>query len=297
MSLKAITAVAAWQLQANLKGCAFQLANYHNHETGQCNPSTAIMAAALKCSTRYVREMIGQLVELGVITRSAAFVNGRQVANNYDFCPPLGRNHRSSPPELAFLPGRNPNSPQEEPPFPLGEEPPFPPGAEPGFLRNQEEESGRRNQEDKTADTDFQQEILVTPTLCAARTAAIGGGPPEPAGFTRFWDAWPAGQRKRGRKNALAAWRSHHLESQANMIIADVIQRIHQDEQWERGYTPMPQTYLRGARWEDELAAPAEQVRPSPIMRGIAALEELKCQYRTPGSPPPSSPASRNLPP
>ena len=140
-------------------------------------------------------------------------------------------------------------------------------------------------------------------TVCAARTAeaevqrSVTGEPGEPPGFARFWATWPAGQRKRGRKDALTAWRALHLEARADAICADVARRAISDDHWLRGYAPMPQTYLRGARWQDELAAPAEQIRPSPIMRGIAALEELKCQYHTPGSPPPSSPASRNLPP
>ena len=105
-------------------------------------------------------------------------------------------------------------------------------------------------------------------------------------GFDRFWHAWPAGHRKRARKAALAAWRAHHLEAQADMIVADVLTRAQHDQQWLQGFAPMPQTYLRGARWEDELGAPHEERRPSPILKGILALERFKCPSPTPGSAP-----------
>lgn len=131
-------------------------------------------------------------------------------------------------------------------------------------------------------------EPLVEPSeknnksLCAARTAGSAamagepGEPGEPPGFARFWAAWPTGQRKRGRKAALAAWRSLRLEEQADAIIADVARRQVGDDFWLRGYAPMPTTYLRGARWQDEYTQAPPQRSDSPTMRGILALEDLK---------------------
>ena len=119
-------------------------------------------------------------------------------------------------------------------------------------------------------------------TVCAARTAgaevqrSVTGEPGEPPGFARFWATWPTGQRKRGRKAALAAWRALRLEDQAAAIVADVERRQVLDDFWLRGFTPMPQTYLRGARWEDELTQAPPQRSDSPTMRGILALEDLK---------------------
>lgn len=133
-------------------------------------------------------------------------------------------------------------------------------------------------------------EPLVEPSaepsdaLCALRAPRGVPETTKPSGFDRFWDAWPAGHRKRGRKTALGAWQSHHLEPMAEMIIADVRRRALHDEQWLRGYAPMPQTYLRGARWEDEYAGPPETGRASPQLSGIAALERFKCQPPIPGS-------------
>ena len=60
------------------------------------------------------------------------------------------------------------------------------------------------------------------------------------------------------------------------MIIADVIHRARHDEQWLRGFAPMPQAYLRGARWEDELTAPVEQRQTNATLKGILALEKFK---------------------
>ncbi len=115
-------------------------------------------------------------------------------------------------------------------------------------------------------------------SMCAARTlgAEVQRSVTEPPGFARFWAAWPDGQRKRGRKMALAAWQTLHLEDQAAAIVADVERRQVLDDFWLRGFTPMPQTYLRGARWEDELTQAPPQRSDSPTMRGILALEDLK---------------------
>ena len=105
---------------------------------------------------------------------------------------------------------------------------------------------------------------------------SVTGEPGEPPGFARFWATWPAGQRKRGRKDALTAWHALHLEARADAICADVARRAVSDDHWLRGFTPMPQTYLRGARWEDELTQAPPQRSDSPTMRGILALEDLK---------------------
>lgn len=142
--------------------------------------------------------------------------------------------------------------------------------------------SGNRTSSAMQPDIAMSYEPLVEPseepsdTHCALRAPGAGSEGDPATGFDRFWRAWPAGHRKRGRKTALAAWKTHQLESKADMIIADVINRARQDEQWLRGYAPMPQTYLRGARWEDEFTAPVEQRQTNATMKGILALEKFK---------------------
>lgn len=70
--------------------------------------------------------------------------------------------------------------------------------------------------------------------------------------FDDFWSAWPKG-RRRAKKKAREAWKRKRLDKRADEIIADVRNRIANDEQWKRGYIPMPTTYINGERWEDEL--------------------------------------------
>jgi hypothetical protein len=89
--------------------------------------------------------------------------------------------------------------------------------------------------------------------------------------FGEFWDAWPTGQRKRDRHKAMQAWQRHRLDALADMIITDVTRRATDDQQWLRGYAPLPTTYLNGRRWEDEFAAPTPH---RATVDGKAALTE-----------------------
>jgi hypothetical protein len=90
--------------------------------------------------------------------------------------------------------------------------------------------------------------------------------------FGEFWDAWPAAMRKRNRAKAEEIWNRRKLDAHADMIIADVQKRAEQDQQWLRGYAPMPTTYLNGKRWEDELGGPTPSGKGSG--NGATSLEE-----------------------
>lgn len=83
--------------------------------------------------------------------------------------------------------------------------------------------------------------------------------------FAEFWDAWPAGQRKRDRLKAEKSWDRQRLDNRADMIIADVKARAVGDQQWLSGYTPLPTTYLNGHRWEDEMGAPKPGARAASV--------------------------------
>ncbi len=87
--------------------------------------------------------------------------------------------------------------------------------------------------------------------------------------FAEFWDAWPKGQRKRDRHKAEQAWKRHGLDAMADAIIADVQRRAVADQQWLRGYAPMPTTYINGRRWEDELESPGPARGTSPDRRSV----------------------------
>lgn len=71
-----------------------------------------------------------------------------------------------------------------------------------------------------------------------------------PAGFLRFWSAWPKSPRKVAKAECAKRWRSRHLEAQAEAIVAHV-ESIRGSRQWRDGYEPAPLTYLNQERWRD----------------------------------------------
>ena len=71
-----------------------------------------------------------------------------------------------------------------------------------------------------------------------------------PEGFNEFWTAYP---RRQAKKDALKAWRALKPSVElVAMIVQHIIQRQH-TRQWREGFIPLPATFLRGERWEDEL--------------------------------------------
>jgi hypothetical protein len=68
--------------------------------------------------------------------------------------------------------------------------------------------------------------------------------------FTQFWLGYP---KKRKKQESLKVWKAKKLHKIADLIIADVNTRINKDQRWIDGYVPDPTTYLRNARWEDEV--------------------------------------------
>jgi len=71
--------------------------------------------------------------------------------------------------------------------------------------------------------------------------------------FPEFYDIYP---RKRDRATALQKWITKKLDSKADMIIADVANRIKNDPQWAKDggkYIPHPSRYLHRELWNDEV--------------------------------------------
>lgn len=72
-------------------------------------------------------------------------------------------------------------------------------------------------------------------------------------GFDEFWKVYPKHEAK---QDAMKAWKSIKPdEALLNTILADIKKRLADGGAWykkERQYVPLPATYLRGARWEDE---------------------------------------------
>ena len=66
--------------------------------------------------------------------------------------------------------------------------------------------------------------------------------------FDRWWAQYP---KKVGKKPALAIW--NRIKPDADILIADAVNRAENDSQWRDGFIPNPTTYLNQERWNDEL--------------------------------------------
>jgi hypothetical protein len=75
---------------------------------------------------------------------------------------------------------------------------------------------------------------------------------PKPAGFDRFWDAYP---NKVGKQAALKSYvqalrRIPGHDPPGQLLAA--VERAKRSAQWIRGYVPHPKTWLNEGRWDDE---------------------------------------------
>ena len=69
-------------------------------------------------------------------------------------------------------------------------------------------------------------------------------------GFPEFWKAWPSGPRKVGKQQCIDKWARLACAESASLIWAHVEWMKAQDD-WLRGFVPMPLTYLNQQRWID----------------------------------------------
>lgn len=69
--------------------------------------------------------------------------------------------------------------------------------------------------------------------------------------FEQFWSAYP---RREAKKDARRAW--HQVDGDAHLVaILAALRWQCASEQWTKAggqYVPLPASYLRGERWEDE---------------------------------------------
>ena len=98
--------------------------------------------------------------------------------------------------------------------------------------------------------------------------------------FDRFWEAYPRKQAKKDARRAfLAARVDDHLLHQ--MLSALVWQK--DQPQWSREGTfiPLPATWIRGERWQDEPFQPCHPVPVSPreATEALEAYREYGCRH------------------
>jgi Helix-turn-helix domain len=94
VSITAVSAIAGiTSLTPNAKLVVLQLATFHNHQTGQCNPSPSTLARFTGLTTLQVKQAIMDLIEMGVIARA-----------NSRFSFTEARNPRATPIPADFWP-------------------------------------------------------------------------------------------------------------------------------------------------------------------------------------------------
>ena len=69
-------------------------------------------------------------------------------------------------------------------------------------------------------------------------------------GFDGWWKSWPAGQRKVAKQQCINKWAKFGCANNAGHIQAHTEWMQTQDD-WLRGFVPMPVTYLNQQRWLD----------------------------------------------
>lgn len=101
--------------------------------------------------------------------------------------------------------------------------------------------------------------------------------PAAPVGEGRFDDWWAVYPKHVKRKGAEAAWKRRKLDSIADRLIADVLNRMANDDNWLRGYVPDPTTYLNQDRWTDDVrVAPVARAGPAAPSKTLSAIQKLE---------------------
>jgi uncharacterized protein YdaU (DUF1376 family) len=106
----------------------------------------------------------------------------------------------------------------------------------------------------------------------------------------KFWRIYP---KKVGKKTCVQKWRTLKLDAKADVIIADVKNRIANHRPWLDGYQPNPLTYLNGELWEDDIElrkskngnkiGDGKLTEPERIRRACAeAIQERAVEPETP---------------
>lgn len=78
-------------------------------------------------------------------------------------------------------------------------------------------------------------------------------------GFDQFWNIYP---RKQKKEEAKKIWKRHRLNKIEVLICNHLHQRLRTE--WygrEKGFIPLPTTFLNGRQWEDELISPVKESR------------------------------------
>jgi hypothetical protein len=88
--------------------------------------------------------------------------------------------------------------------------------------------------------------------------------------FDQFWNIYP---RKKDKQRAFKIWIDTNCHEKAEIIINKLGMQVLNDSQWKTiQYIPHPTTYLRNARWEDEVTLERMSDRKESGMERAARL-------------------------
>ena len=92
--------------------------------------------------------------------------------------------------------------------------------------------------------------------------------------FDRWWAVYP---KKTARKAVEQRWQRRGLDSIADQLIADVLNRKANDDKWRSGFAPEPMTYINQDRWNDDLSiAPVARSATSEPSKTLGAMQTLQ---------------------
>jgi hypothetical protein len=85
--------------------------------------------------------------------------------------------------------------------------------------------------------------------------------------FAIFWQAYP---RKEAKADAMKAWVSPKIKIDLPVILKAIEAKEATGDWFDTQFIPLPASWLRGARWNDEILAPATKTKlsttvPAPI--------------------------------
>lgn len=109
---------------------------------------------------------------------------------------------------------------------------------------------------------------LFGDNITAPQTKPAKGALNAARGFPEFWAAWPTGPRKVGKQQALNKWATTGCAEYA-VHICQHVEWLKTQDDWIKGFIPMPTTYLNQQRWVDWTV-------PAPVAPRIDVLAQLK---------------------
>jgi len=120
-------------------------------------------------------------------------------------------------------------------------------------------------------------QLQATASKCPRNPIQSESNPnPTPAqqeeAFGAFWTAYP---KKVGKADALKAFTKLKPDNELMQTILAAIAQWSKTDQWSkdnRQYVPMPATYIRGRRWEDELPQSVQKLNAHGLPPGYSAV-------------------------